>query len=112
MSHSVRAKMHCHEIVLRRRQAVRPGFKNVQDPETQKYGWVDPEGNPVTHENAYHFWNQPEVHMSTVISGSPENEVFYEASPGGKFEITINNPHAAEMFEVGRQYYFDITVAD
>ena len=110
MSQTVRAKMHCHEIILRHRTSYRSDVKQIKHSE-HGYQWVDEEGNVVPHSEAQYTWSQPTVKMATVTSGTPDDSQFYEASPGGSFEITINNPQAAEMFEVGKKYYFDITVA-
>ncbi len=40
-----------------------------------------------------------------------ENRKFWEATPSGKLELTINNPAAFECFEAGKEYYIDITPA-
>ena len=41
-----------------------------------------------------------------VCSGSPENEMFYAATPGGQLDVsTISR----DLFEPGKEYYLDIT---
>jgi hypothetical protein len=49
-----------------------------------------------------------EYEFAAVSSGSPENEAFYAASPGGHFKVY---GVVADHFEVGQEYYFDITPA-
>lgn len=41
----------------------------------------------------------------------PEDQRFAKATPCGSFEMTVDNPAALEQFEIGKQYYFDITPA-
>lgn len=57
--------------------------------------------------------------MRTVIAspvyggGDPnhENTKFWQASPSGKLELSIINPEAWPMWEVGKQFYVDFTPA-
>jgi hypothetical protein len=52
--------------------------------------------------------------MSPVYAnGDPdhENSKFWNASPGGSFELNIVNAAAVEMFEPGKEYYLDFTPA-
>lgn len=42
---------------------------------------------------------------------NPENKRFWEATPNGHLNLTINNPAAAGIFESGRYYYLDFTPA-
>ena len=56
----------------------------------------------------------PEADYSTVvldpvISGSKENEAFYEATPGGGIELQIVRNETAQLFEPGKEYYVDFT---
>jgi hypothetical protein len=54
------------------------------------------------------------VVMSPVYGkGDPnhENTKFWQASPSGKLELGCVNLAAAEMFELGREYYVDLTPA-
>lgn len=39
-----------------------------------------------------------------------ENAKFYKSTPGGKIELNIITPSAAEGFEVGKEYYVEFTV--
>lgn len=41
----------------------------------------------------------------------PEDQRFSKATPNGSFEMTVDNPAAIAQFELGKQYYFDITEA-
>src|SRR5579863_6324082 len=49
------------------------------------------------------------VYMNPVIGGSPENDVFYRATPGGGITLSVVNPAALAHFEVGESYYVDFT---
>ena len=40
-----------------------------------------------------------------------ENEMFGKATPSGSLEMYILNPVAYEKFEVGKQYYLEISQA-
>ncbi|MHB1273619.1 MAG: hypothetical protein ACYCZD_12795 [Rhodanobacter sp.] len=42
----------------------------------------------------------------------PEDQRFQEATPSGSFEMLCTNPAANAQFELGKNYYFDITPAD
>lgn len=52
------------------------------------------------------------ITMNPVTSGSPENDTFYKYTPGGQLVLSVLNPAAAAVFEVGGQYYLDITRAE
>ncbi|MGO9022601.1 MAG: hypothetical protein ACLQVJ_30060 [Syntrophobacteraceae bacterium] len=41
-----------------------------------------------------------------------ENTKFWEASPSGKLELGCANLAAAEVFELGQEYYIDFTKAE
>ena len=43
---------------------------------------------------------------------SHENTKFWEATPSGKLELGCINLAAAEMFELGKEYYLDLTSAE
>lgn len=54
------------------------------------------------------------IHMTPVYGkGDPahENSKFWAASPGGKFELNCVNADAVRQFELGHEYYFDISPA-
>lgn len=55
------------------------------------------------------------VALSPVYgNGDPnhENTKFWQASPSGKFELGCINLEAADRFELGKEYYIDISPAD
>lgn len=49
--------------------------------------------------------------MSPVYSQDPnhENKSFWDATPSGELQMTINNSKAARFFEPGQEYYIDFT---
>lgn len=51
------------------------------------------------------------VKMSPVTTGSEENKKFWEYTPSGSFEISTVKDSVVEQFEVGKEYYFDISKA-
>lgn len=56
--------------------------------------------------------NTKEVFMSAVHSEKGENKDFFDASPWGDFKIGIDKGRpAADYFEPGKEYYFDISEA-
>jgi hypothetical protein len=52
------------------------------------------------------------VKLHPVYSGSPENEAFYKATPGGDITFYSINENAIGKFEVGKEYYVDFTAAE
>lgn len=52
------------------------------------------------------------VHLSPVISGSPENEKFYKYTPAGGMTLGTVNIEAAKHFVPGREFYVDFTPAE
>lgn len=40
-----------------------------------------------------------------------ENTKFWDASPGGSFELNCVNAEAVKQFDIGKEYYFDISPA-
>ena len=53
-----------------------------------------------------------EIKMSAVHSGSAENDSFFKFTPSGQLHLaTVNHP-AADRFEVGKEYYIDISPAE
>ena len=42
----------------------------------------------------------------------PEDKRFAKATPNGTFKMTCDNPAANAQFELGKQYYFDISPVD
>lgn len=51
------------------------------------------------------------AHFHPVYSGSPENEAFWKATPGGTIILYTVNPQALAQFEQGKEYYLDFTPA-
>lgn len=52
------------------------------------------------------------VSMHAVADGSEENKKFWEATPSGNLDMFISNPEAQDLFEAGKLYYLDFTVAE
>jgi hypothetical protein len=52
------------------------------------------------------------IQFSPVYSGSEENKKFFSATPGGNFSFYTVNKEAADQFEMGKEYYFDISPAN
>jgi len=60
-------------------------------------------------------WNTGEVHTITlqpVVKGSPENDKFFAATPGGEIKLYCTSLDASEQFELGKEYYIDFTQAE
>jgi len=57
------------------------------------------------------FGEQSNITFSPVYSGSEENKQFFAATPGGSFQFYTVNQSAADQFEMGKEYYFDIFAA-
>lgn len=51
------------------------------------------------------------VRLYPVINGSPENEQFYKYTPGGNLILSTINKAAFDQFEVGKEYYVDVSPA-
>lgn len=51
------------------------------------------------------------VAFHPVYSGSEENKQFFAATPGGQFQLYIVNPSVLDQFEIGKEYYIDISAA-
>lgn len=52
------------------------------------------------------------VTFSPVHSGSPENDSFFKATPGGEIRLHVLNKQALDAFEEGKSYYVDFTPAE
>jgi hypothetical protein len=52
------------------------------------------------------------VKLSPVVSGSKENETFWQYTPSGLIELQTTNLDALNQFEVGKEYYVDFTKAE
>jgi hypothetical protein len=55
-------------------------------------------------EYPFHF----NYNFGVVSSDSDENKKFFAATPSGKVELSALN---ADLFEVGREYYLDFSLA-
>lgn len=55
--------------------------------------------------------NARQVVLHPVYSQDPnhENKTFWDATPSGELTMIINNPRAAEFFEIGQEYYVDFS---
>jgi hypothetical protein len=51
------------------------------------------------------------IQLHPVYSGSPENEAFFKATPGGQISLYCVNPEANEQFALGKEFYIDFTPA-
>lgn len=52
------------------------------------------------------------VELSPVPHGSPENEAIYKYTPSGRSRLSRINQAAFDQFEVGKEYYVDISPAE
>jgi len=52
-----------------------------------------------------------EVELIPVSTGSKENEKFYKYTPYGKLSLGLVSGDTADMLEVGKEYYIDISEA-
>ena len=77
--------------------SVRAKFKVVST--TQRQHWDAAKGH--IHE----------IELSPVVSGSPENEAFYAATPGGAIKLQTISHEAGVQFDLGTEFYVDFTRA-
>lgn len=56
--------------------------------------------------------NGENVELEAVTSGSEENDSFFKWTPYGKLSMGTVNENAIKQFEVGKEYYIDISLAD
>jgi hypothetical protein len=61
----------------------------------------------------YHEVVMKTLVLSPTYSGDPddENKKFWDATPGGELRLNCVNPAASDYFELGAEYYIDITKA-
>lgn len=62
-------------------------------------------------ESVTKFAKGTQIVMHPVTHGSPENEKFYQCTPGGELKLEILNQEVASQFEPGKEYYIDIASA-
>ena len=55
--------------------------------------------------------NGKTVKLEAVIADSVENKEFFQWTPSGTISFACVNPQACEQFEVGKEYYVDLTPA-
>lgn len=71
-----------------------------------RYG--DSDGKTVPREDATHV----DLTFHPVFEGSPENRIFWEATPAGRMEFEIHNVSAVpEGLKEGDEFYVDFTKA-
>ena len=51
------------------------------------------------------------ITLDAVISGSPENESFFNATPGGTIDLFVVSGETAKFFKEGQEFYVDFTPA-
>lgn len=54
------------------------------------------------------------VELAAVSASDPEkaqNCMYHKYTPSGEIKIQIDNPPAAEIFELGKEFYVDFTPA-
>lgn len=55
----------------------------------------------------------PTVELQAVTrEHCAENEAFWKYTPSGSIRMSITNPDAMALFEVGKLYYIDFTPAE
>jgi hypothetical protein len=112
MAAKTRAKFRVHAVELMKSSATNPKYIDLYKSE----GWqaaqdaAEKDGEPLSIP-----FDQPTVKLSAVV-GAPEdkdneNAAFWSATPSGQITMTISNPDAAELFELGESYYVDFTPA-
>lgn len=57
------------------------------------------------------FGHSERPKMSPVTGGSPEDNNYSQATPGGSLELYISNPAAFGFFKSGKKYHVTFTEA-
>lgn len=52
------------------------------------------------------------VKFSAVVGGSPENRSFFKWTPTGSLSFSTFNKPVLDKFQVGKEYYLDLTPAN
>lgn len=47
------------------------------------------------------------MEFMAVYGNSPENKLFWEATPSGKIELQVVSDSAIKQFDIGSEYYVD-----
>ena len=64
-------------------------------------------------EHEYEPCEQRTIVMHPVYGDkSPENKMFWDATPSGEIRVGTVNPEAWQKFELDREYYVDFTLAE
>ncbi len=95
--------------------AVRAKFR-VTSVESELHSRQLPEGKDEQGRTIYRSETVEKrtVKLAPVYSQDPdsENRAFWDATPTGKLELGVINPEAWTLFDLGGEYYLDITQAD
>jgi hypothetical protein len=51
--------------------------------------------------------NLTTVELSVVTGGSPENQRFFDSTPGGRIEMSSVSKDVADRLVLGEEYYID-----
>lgn len=83
---------------------VRDNIQAVWEPD-EKGSWKDTGRREKQGESVY---------MNAVYGSEPghPNKVWSDSSPSGSFQMMISNKGAWGALEVGKEYYFDISLAE
>lgn len=52
------------------------------------------------------------IYLNPVITGSKENEEFFNLTPAGQVTLQTINTEASKYFELNKEYYVDFTRAE
>jgi hypothetical protein len=107
MKRVTRAQFHVSEVKLNESLMMRDDIEYRRGDSLGSSGYVMKETGEPFEGNLHVSFHRPTVTLTAVSGAAPENERFFEASPGGTLTITIANPRAAEHFNLGQDYYLD-----
>jgi hypothetical protein len=60
----------------------------------------------------YEYGGKQFEFVAAYDDGIEENRRFSKATPSGSLLMTVDNPPAAEFFELGKSYYLDFSKAE
>ena len=75
----------------------------LQEIAESGYSYTDKDGKRVVSKNT----GKKLVFFPQYDTSIPEDQRFAQATPSGRFEMTVDNPSALAQFEIGHQYYVD-----
>lgn len=55
--------------------------------------------------------NNYSLEFTAVYNNSPENKLFFAATPSGKITLSVVSETIFNNFELGKEYYLDFTIA-